>query len=206
MVTSVDAYMADGCGRCDYFATPQCKVREWQELLETLREVVLQSGLEEVVKWGSPCYMYENHNICMIGALRTHCSLSFFKGVLLTDVTEKLEFAGEHSRIAKFIRFNCVEEVTEYRPLIHEFIRQAVDIERQGLKPQLSAASPPMPEELLQMMNEDYLLRDAFYSLTPGRQRGYILFFSQAKQSATRRSRIESSRVKILQGKGLQDR
>jgi uncharacterized protein YdeI (YjbR/CyaY-like superfamily) len=205
MVSSVDAYMAEGCGRCDYYATPACKVRRWTELLETLRQVLLDSGLTETVKWGSPCYVDNAHNICMIGALKSHCTLSFFKGAVLADPDGWLEFAGENSRIAKFMRFTSAAEVLARQEIIHGFIRQAVAVEQQGISGKPAEEPLVLPAELLDMMAEDQVLEKAFYSLTPGRQRGYVLFFLQAKQSATRRSRIEKYREKILGGKGMHD-
>lgn len=202
----VDRYLAVGCGRCALVGTPQCKVHRWKDYLEELRNILLEEGLKEELKWSMPCYTYNNNNVAMLAAFKEYCSVSFFKGVLLTDKSGILSFAGENSRSAKLLRIHDLRDVKKFAPQLRELIREAIALEKQGAKVDLKTS--PLPTacpEFIEAIKSNPALKKAFYSLTPGRQRGYLLHFSAAKQAATRRGRIEKYSQKILAGKGMLD-
>lgn len=206
-ISTVDQFLISGCGRCKHFDTPQCKVHTWSEALHLLRGIMQNSGLTEEIKWGFPCYSNsENKNILMIGAFKEFCSLSFFKGVLLTDSHQLLQKAGENSQTMRLLKFTSPEQVIEQSSIINQYITEAIEIEKSGIKIQKpSAQELVLCTELATILDEMPELKVAFHKLTPGRQRGYNLYFSDAKQSATRISRIEKFIPKILSGKGFQD-
>ena len=206
MNPEVDVYLSEGCGRCEYFSTPRCKVNTWRSELIELRRIILESGLDEEIKWGQPCYTYKGKNILIMGALRDYASISFFKGSLLTDPENLLFAPGKNSQAARLFKFTSLEQLLDLEPLIKSYIAEAVEIEKQGLKVAFKKEPEPMPQELLEIFDENPLFKSAFEALTPGRQRGYILYFSGAKQSATRCSRIRKYIPKIFEGKGMQDR
>lgn len=204
--TSVDQYMLDGCMRCKYGATPQCKVHTWQACLEALRGMALSHGLTETVKWGVPVYMHQNKNVLLISALKGYCLLSFFDGVQLKDPHAILEKSGENSNIWRIVKFTTLSQIESQESAIHDLIKQAIAITASGKK---SIKPPPptieLPEELKLQFKKNKPLEKAFFALTPGRQRGYLLFFSSAKQTATRIARIEKSIPSILAGKGYME-
>lgn len=206
-ISTVDQFLISGCGRCKHFDTPQCKVHTWSEALHLLRGIMQNSGLTEEIKWGFPCYSNsENKNILMIGAFKEFCSLSFFKGVLLTDSHQLLQKAGENSQTMRLLKFTSPEQVIQQSSIINQYITEAIEIEKSGIKIQKpSAQELVLCTELATILDEMPELKVAFHKLTPGRQRGYNLYFSDAKQSATRISRIEKFIPKILSGKGFQD-
>ena len=206
MNPKVDRFFTMGCGRCPLGGTPQCKVNHWPEELEKLRMIVLDCGLSEVLKWGVPCYLYKKSNVIIIGAFNEYCSLSFFKGALLNDSESILIKPGENTQAARLIKFTNISEIDEIEATIKAYIYEAIEIEKAGLKVKFKKQPEPIPEELQHILDEDPVLMAAFYALTPGRQRGYIIHFSQPKQSKTRISRIEKCRHKILEGKGFNDR
>ena len=202
----IDQYLTDGCGRCPLGGTPQCKVHTWPMELRHLRRIVLESGLTEERKWGVPCYTFESSNVAVVAAFKEYCSLSFFKGALLQDAAKILCKPGENTQSARLIRFTSVNEVLEMEPVLKEYIKDAIDVERKGLKVDFSAKSKlELPEELQLKFEEMPELEAAFMALTPGRQRGYLLHFSAAKQSKTRSTRIEKCTQQILDGKGFHD-
>jgi uncharacterized protein YdeI (YjbR/CyaY-like superfamily) len=201
----VDKYLIDGCMRCKYGGTPQCKVNRWRRELEILRQIALESGLREEIKWGVPCYTLEGKNIAVVSAFKEYASLSFFKGVLLTDPHAILDQHGESSQSARLIKFTNPEEIIKQREWLKNYMQEAIEIEKSGKKVVFKKKPEPEPEELLQVFKDSPQLKTAFYKLTPGRQRGYIIYFSQPKQPQTRFSRIEKSRQKIMDGKGLYD-
>lgn len=205
MTTNVEIYFSEGCGRCSLGGTPECKVHTWQQELIALRRIVLECGLDEECKWGVPCYTFQGKNILMVSALKDSCILSFFKGSLLHDEHGLLSFAGENSQVAKMFRFTRTEDILMLEELIKTYIFEAVEVEKAGLKVPKSTA-PELPEELLQKFEEMPAFQVAFEALTPGRQRGYVLYFSQPKQAQTRESRIEKCVPKILNGEGLHDK
>ena len=206
MNPKIDSYLAEGCGRCSLGGTPQCKVHKWTEELKALRAIVLSCGLTEELKWGVPVYTYQGANVLIVSAFNDYCSLSFFKGVLLQDAKSILDKPGENSQSARLIKFTSVDQITEIEDLLKAYIFEAIDIEKAGLKVEFKKNPEPIPVELQNKMDEIPALKKAFEALTPGRQRGYILHFSQAKQSKTRESRIEKCMDKILAGKGMMDR
>jgi len=206
-ISTVDHFLTSGCGRCKYFDTPQCKVHTWSEALHLLRETMLNSGLKEEIKWGFPCYSNsDNKNILMIGAFKEFCSLSFFKGVLLTDTHQLLQKVGENSQTMRLLKFTSPEQVIEHSTIINQYILEAIEIEKSGVKiPKPDPSQLDLCQELVLKFEELPELKSAFEKLTPGRQRGYNLHFSDAKQSVTRIARIEKYIPKILSGKGFQD-
>jgi uncharacterized protein YdeI (YjbR/CyaY-like superfamily) len=201
----VDLYIADGCGRCEFYATAKCKVRNWQEALETLRQVVLECGLTEDLKWGVPCYTFNGKNIAVVSAFKEYCCLSFFKGALLQDTNGMLNKTSESMQSARLIKFKNSNEIVEKTAILKAYIYQAIDVEKAGVKVDFKKNPEPVPEELLAKFDEYPALKKAFYDLTAGRQRGYIIYFSQPKQSNTRALRIEKSMQKIMNGEGLND-
>lgn len=201
---SVESYLAEGCGRCEHYQTPQCKVHLWTEELLALREILKSSGLEETMKWGSPCYTFEGKNVAMMGSFRDYCSISFFKGVLLEDPNGVLEAPGPNSRHARLLKFRSLEDVERLASQALNFLSQAVEIRQKGLKVE-AAEVEPLPAELeARLMSEDGLW-DAFEGLTPGRQRSFILHVSGAKNPETRVRRAEKCVPKIWAGKGFNE-
>ena len=205
MTLNVDQYLEEGCGRCPLGSTPDCKVHTWTAELKLLRKIVLDCGLTEEVKWGVPCYTFQNKNIVLVSAFKEHCSLSFFKGALLGNPIGLLEKPGPNSQAARFFKFTGIREIQEQEEEIKAFIYEAIEVEKAGLKVAFKKNPEPIPEELAQTFEEDPVLRAAFEALTPGRQRGYILYFSSPKQSKTRLARIEKSTENILNGMGMHD-
>jgi uncharacterized protein YdeI (YjbR/CyaY-like superfamily) len=204
--SNVDNYLQNGCGRCPLVGTPQCKVRDWTKELTRLRSIVLGCDLVEEVKWGVPCYTFDKHNVVIISALRECCTLSFFKGALLADAHGVLEKPGENSQAARLFRLTSVREIAAREPIIKQYIREAIELEKAGAKVEFTAKSKlTFPAELEMKFDALPALRAAFAALTPGRQRGYVLYFSGAKQSKTRESRIEKCIPAILEGRGLHD-
>lgn len=206
MNPKVDLYLEEGCGRCSFYQTPQCKVHSWTEELKQLRRIALECGLEEEFKWSQPCYTHQNSNILIVTAFREFAALAFFKGALLGDPDGILVAPGESSQASRQARFTRVKDILEMEPSLKAYIYEAIEVEKAGLKVNFRKNPEPMPEELLAKFEEMPALRNAFEALTPGRQRGYILYFSQAKQSKTRESRIEKCVGNILRGQGMNDR
>lgn len=206
MNTSVDAYFVQGCGRCKLGGTPQCKVNRWAAELQLLRQLLLASGLNEECKWGMPCYTLNGQNVALLAAFKEYCSINFFKGALLSNEWGMLSSAGENSQAGRLIKITSIEQVNVHAEHILNTLLQAVNIEKSGQKvPQRSIDDEEVPLELLTEFAADPELERAFRALTPGRQRGYLLFFRGAKQSATRTSRILKNKDRILKEKGLQD-
>ena len=201
----VDDFLKDGCGRCAFYRTPQCKVLQWRSALTELRKIVLKCDLVEEYKWSQPCYTYQGKNVLIVSAFREYAMISFFKGVLLQDEQEILTSPGKSSQSARQIRFTNLEQIHHQEPLIISYIQEAIDLEKAGKKVNFKPSPEPIPEELEQILQNDPDLQSAFYQLTPGRQRGYIIYFSQPKQSQTRISRIEKCIPKILRGEGMHD-
>lgn len=182
------------------------KPLKWQAELEQLRAIILDCGLTEELKWEQPCYTFEKNNIAIIGEFKDCCILSFFKGALLNDAKGILSKPGENTQAGRVIRFTDVKKIVELEPVLKTYIYEAVEIEKAGLKVDFKPISEhKIPEEFQNKLNENPTLKHAFEALTPGRQRAYLLHFSQPKQSKTRESRIEKSIPQILSGKGLYD-
>jgi uncharacterized protein YdeI (YjbR/CyaY-like superfamily) len=182
------------------------KAGKWQKEIKKLRTIVLDCNLVEVLKWGCPCYQFEKKNIVLIHTFKEYCALLFFKGALLKDKKGILVQQTENVQAARQIRFTALSEITKLEKTVKAHIYEAVKAEEAGLKVDLKkTAAFAIPEEFKNELKRNMALKTAFSALTPGRQRGYLLHFSSAKQSKTREARIEKYRQKILDGKGLDD-
>jgi uncharacterized protein YdeI (YjbR/CyaY-like superfamily) len=182
------------------------KTTQWNDELIQLRRIVLTCNLIEVVKWGVPCYMHNNKNILLFHAFKEYCAIGFFKGSLLLDSENILSQPGENSQAGRQIRFSSLSEIFEKEAVIKAYIFEAIEVENAGLKVQMKTTNEyKKPIELETIFHENLALKKAFEALTPGRQRGYLLHFSSAKQADTRISRIEKCKSKILAGKGIND-
>jgi len=203
----VDHYLAEGCGRCKYYASPQCKVNDWRDEMIQLRKILLECWLNEELKWSVACYTFQGKNIVLLSAFKEYAALGFFKGVLLKDTKKLLCKPGENSQAVRQLRFTDTDTVTALKKTVKNYVFEAIEVEKAGL--QIEKENSPdfdIPEELEKKFIEMPALKVAFQSLTPGRQRGYLLYFTQAKQSKTRASRIEKYIPQILAGKGFHDR
>ncbi|WP_026904347.1 YdeI/OmpD-associated family protein [Pedobacter glucosidilyticus] len=200
----VDKYLIDGCMRCKYGATPKCKVNNWREELELLRQIVLETGLTEEIKWGAPVYTHQGKNVILVNALKESANIGFFKGALLKDENQILQQQG-NIQAARIIRFRSVDEIERVKAILTTYIQEAIVLEESGQKVELKKNPEPIPEELIEAFQDDKAFESAFNALTPGRQRAYIIHFSQPKQSQTRSSRIEKYKTQILNGVGLHD-
>ncbi len=182
------------------------QANKWRDEFETLRAIALDCPLTEELKWYQPCYTFQNKNIVLIHGFKEYCALLFFKGALLKDAKGILVQQTENVQAAHQIRFTSVREIVKLKPILKAYIQEAIEVERAGLKVKLKKASDfKIPEEFQCKLDELPALKTAFRALTPGRQRGYILHFSQPKQSKTREARVEKCMQKILHGKGLLD-
>lgn len=203
---AVDSYFSDGCGGCKLFQTPQCKVHTWTKELALLRDIILRCGLQEVLKWRHPCYTFGNANVLLLGSFKDYCGLMFIKGSLLRDQHAILVQQTENVTGGRQLRFTTPHDVLHLESVIIEYIHEAIEIEKAGVKVQYKKASEfEIPEELQHAFDENEMFATAFRALTPGRQKGYLLFFAQAKQSKTRVARIQKHWNDILTGKGLHD-
>jgi uncharacterized protein YdeI (YjbR/CyaY-like superfamily) len=179
---------------------------KWQKELEQLRKIVLDCSLTEELKWGCPCYSFEKSNIVLIHVFKEYCAVLFFKGALLNDTSGILIQQTKNVQAARQMRFTNVKEIVKQKSVLKAYIFEAIEVEKAGLKVQLKkTAEFSMPEEFKNKLNKNAALKTAFYSLTPGRQRGYLLHFAAPKQSKTRESRIEKCMQQIFNGKGLND-
>jgi uncharacterized protein YdeI (YjbR/CyaY-like superfamily) len=201
----VDPYFIDGCGRCSLYKTPDCKVHTWPKELARLRKIILSCGLTEELKWSFPTYTFQNTNILILSAFKEYCSVNFCKGALLKDPKGILIQPGESTQAARQIRFTNIREVDNLEPVVKAYIKEAIEAEKAGLKVEFKKNPEPIPVELQNKLDAQPALKKAFESLTPGRQRGYIIYFSQPKQSKTREARIEKCIAQILAGKGMLD-
>jgi uncharacterized protein YdeI (YjbR/CyaY-like superfamily) len=179
------------------------KAKKWQEEMKKLRRISLDCGLTEELKWGKPCYTFQNSNVVLIQGFKEFCALLFCKGALLKDRHGILRKFGWEA--ARRIPFTDVREILEMGPILRAYICEAIEAEKAGLKVNYKKKPEPIPEELQNKLDEIPALKTAFNALTPGRQRGYILYFSAAKQSKTRESRVEKCMRQILKGRGLND-
>ena len=180
--------------------------KQWRQEFAELRRIVLDCGLSEEVKWGQPSYTVEKRNIVLIHGFKEYCALLFFKGALLKDAKGILIQQTANVQAGRQIRFTNVPQIVEMEPVLKAYIRQAIEAEKSGLKVNLKKTSQyKIPAEFQGKLDEMPGLKRAFKALTPGRQRAYILYFSAAKQSKTRESRVEKCMRQILDGKGLDD-
>jgi len=182
------------------------KAKTWQEELEKLRTIVLDCGLTEELKWGVPCYAFQKSNIVLIHVFKEYCAVLFFKGALLKDTNGILIQQTQNVQAARQIRFTTIGEIIKMQRILKAYIHEAIEVDKAGLKVDLKkTAEFPIPEELQTKLDESPAFKTAFKALTPGRQRAYLLYFSQAKQSKTREARVEKYMKQILNGKGLDD-
>src|SRR6266481_8436462 len=179
------------------------KAKKWQEEMEKLRRIILDCQLTEELKWGKPCYTFQKSNIVIIQGFKEFCALLFCKGALLKDRHGILKKFGWQA--ARRIPFTDVREILEMEAILRAYICEAIEAEKAGLKVNYKKKPERIPEELQNKLDEIPALKTAFKALTPGRQRGYILYFSAAKQSKTRESRVEKCVRQILNGRGLND-
>jgi uncharacterized protein YdeI (YjbR/CyaY-like superfamily) len=182
------------------------KPTKWQKEYAALRTIVLECGLTEELKWGVPCYTYRDGNVVLIHGFNEYCAFLFHKGALLKDDEKLLLQQTENVQAARQIRFKNLSEITERRQSLKAYIFEATEVEKAGLKVAMKTTKEyNVPEEFQTVLDKAPDLRAAFENLTPGRQRGYLLYFSSAKQSKTRQARVDNSIGKILQGKGIDD-
>jgi uncharacterized protein YdeI (YjbR/CyaY-like superfamily) len=180
--------------------------KRWQKEMAKLRKIILGCQLTEELKWGKPCYLFQESNIVLIHGFKEYCALLFFKGALLKDARRILVQQTENVQAARQIRFTNARAIDEMESILKAYIHEAIEVEKTGLEVNYKKTSEfKIPEEFRSKLNEIPALRKAFNALTPGRQRGYLLYFSAAKQSKTRESRIEKCVPQILKGKGLDD-
>jgi uncharacterized protein YdeI (YjbR/CyaY-like superfamily) len=181
------------------------RAEKWQEEFKKLRMIILGCPLTEELKWGKPCYTFQNSNVVILQGFKEFCALLFAKGALLSDPKGLLEKPGESTQAARRIPFTNVQEIVKMESVLKAYINEAIAAQKAGLEVEFKKNPEPVPEELQNRLDESPALKTAFEALTPGRQRGYILYFSAAKQSKTRESRIEKWMQQILKGKGLND-
>lgn len=189
--------------RVDVFLS---KEKKWREEFEKLRTIILDCDLTEELKWGQPCYTFEGKNILLIHGFKDYCAILLMKGVLLEDGKGILIQQTANVQSARQIRFTNVREITKLKTVLKSYIHEAIELEKAGMKVALKKTTEyGIPEEFQVRLEKSAALKKAFYALTPGRQRGYLLYFSAAKQSKTREARVEKSVKAILKGKGLDD-
>ena len=189
--------------KTDFFFS---KPTKWQDEFRKLRKIILGCGLTEELKWGKPCYTFQQSNVVLIHGFKEYCALLFMKGALLKDAKGILIQQTENVQAARQIRFTNGREIAKIEPVLKAYIKEAIEVEKAGLEVSYKRTSEfRVPDEFQNKLDANPVLRTAFDALTPGRQRGYILYFSGAKQSKTRESRVEKCIPQILKGKGLDD-
>jgi len=182
------------------------KAKKWQTEMKKLREIALDTPLNEELKWYQPCYTYDGKNVAIIGCFKEYCAFGFFKGALLKDAKGLLDKPGDNTQSARMIKFTSVKEIEKLAKTLKSYIKESIENEKAGLKVKFKKITEhKIPEELQKKFDKSPTFEKAFRSLTPGRQRAYILHFSSAKQSATREARIEKNAKQILAGKGLNE-
>ncbi|MBX2923159.1 MAG: YdeI/OmpD-associated family protein [Chitinophagaceae bacterium] len=178
----------------------------WQKEIKQMRALALDCGLDEVLKWGCPCYQYNGANVVLIHVFKAYCAFLFFKGALLKDTDGILIQQTKNVQSARQIRFTDVKEITKQKKILKAYIYEAIEVEKAGLKVKLKDTSDyEVPEAFQKKLDKSAALTKAFKALTPGRQRAYLFYFAQPKQSQTREARVEKSIPKIMKGKGLND-
>ena len=202
MISEIEDFFEKGCGRCARFATPDCSTRKWSAGLAELRRICLSAGLAETVKWGHPCYMAAGRNIAIIGAFRGDFRLTFFNAALMKDPRSVLERQGENTQHANMISFAGATQVLQSEPVIVSYLQEAIAYAEAGILPEREDSPLELPSELIDALDGDPELAEAFNRLTPGRQKSYVINLASAKKSETRVARILKFRVRILAGKG----
>ncbi len=206
MITDPNEYFEKGCGRCARFDTDDCSSHIWIEGQLELRRICLDVGLEETTKWGHPCYMFAGRNIAIMGAFRDNFRFTFMNASLLKDPENVLRPAGPNSQTPSVLFFTSTAQVQEMEPIIRAYLQEAMCYAKAGIRPEKTSHEVEWPEELIEALDSDPELAEAFYALTPGRQKSYAFNLNQAKQSETRLRRLEKFRPKILAGKGALER
>jgi uncharacterized protein YdeI (YjbR/CyaY-like superfamily) len=182
------------------------KATPWQEEYKQLRKIALDCGLTEALKWGCPCYTLDGSNVVLIHGFNDYCAYLFHKGALLKDPKKILIQQTENVQSARQVRFTHIDQIVDMESVLKSYIREAIKVEKAGVKVPLKKTSEfKMPDEFKKVLDSTPALKKAFNALTPGRQRGYLLYFSSAKQAKTREARIEKFVPRILKGKGLED-
>ncbi len=180
--------------------------KKWQEELKKLRKIILDLPLTEELKWGKPCYAFQESNVVIVTPLKESCAVMFCKGALLKDAKKILIKPGEHTQAGRWLKFTSAQQVDEQAAILKAYLQEAIEAEKAGLKVTYKKPGEfTLPEEFKTKLEESPDLKRAFYALTPGRQRAYLLHFSGAKQAKTRESRIEKCRQPILEGKGFNE-
>ena len=205
MITDIEDFFAKGCGRCPRFDTADCSTRFWKAGLAKLRAICLAEGLEETVKWGQPCYMHAGRNLVIFGAMRGDFRLSFFEPGLMKDPDGILEPHGPNTKTPGMVRFTANDGPTKLEETLRAYIREAKGYADEGLREPKIERELEWPEELIDALDADPALADAFHALTPGRQKSYLFNLNSAKKSETRVARINKFRDKIIAGKGAQE-
>lgn len=206
MITDANEYFAKGCGRCERFATPDCSTRRWLSGLKELRRICKEAGLEETAKWGHPCYMHAGRNIVLIGAFRETFQLNFMTAALMKDPKGLLQKQGPNTTHANVMRFTDNADIAKKEKVILAYLKEAMSYAKAGINPPKLKADIELPVELVDALDADDELAEAFRSLTPGRQKSYVINLNTTKNPATRIARIAKFRDKILAGKGATDR
>ncbi|WP_428429782.1 YdeI/OmpD-associated family protein [Pararhizobium sp.] len=206
MITDIEDYFTKGCGRCERFAGPDCSTRQWSLGLNGLRQICTEAGLVEMVKWGHPCYMHQGRNIVIFGAFRGDFRLTFFNAALMKDPEGVLEKQGANTQHPDMIRFVDNADVARMENVIRSYLKEAMDYAQAGIKPPRDTSELELQDELIDALDSDPELAEAFWSLTPGRQKSYVINLGSTKNPATRMVRIEKFRPKIIAGKGALDR
>ncbi|MEZ5952720.1 MAG: YdeI/OmpD-associated family protein [Hyphomonas sp.] len=206
MIQDIEDFFDKGCGRCERFATADCSARTWEKGLRALRRICLDAGLTETVKWAHPTYMHRERNIAIIGVFRGDFRLTFFNAALMKDPEGVLEKQGPNSRHAGMVRFTDAAQADRMEPALRAYLAEAIGYAEAGILPPKETQELELPDELVEAMDSDPDLAEAFHALTPGRQKSYVINLNSAKQSATRVARIAKFREKILAGKGAMER
>jgi len=205
MIDAIEDYFTKGCGRCERFDTKGCSTKIWEAGLAKLRNICLSADLKETVKWGHPCYMHANRNIVIVGALQDNFRLSFFNAALMKDSEAVLEKQGPNTQHPDIIRFMSNDGPEELESVILAYLDEAKEYAEAGKKPPRDDRQLELPDELVEALEADPALSEAFHALTRGRQKSYVINLNGAKKSETRTKRIEKFRDKIIDGKGAME-
>jgi uncharacterized protein YdeI (YjbR/CyaY-like superfamily) len=206
MITEIEDFFAKGCGRCERFDTPSCSALRWAVGIADLRRICLDLGLVETVKWGHPCYMHAGRNIALIGALREDFRLGFFRAALMTDPEGLMVKQGPNTQHPDVLRFTASGEVRAREASVRRYLTEAMGYAAAGTLPVKQPQAIELPDELIEALEADPELGEAFARLTPGRQRSYVILLNGAKKPETRFARILKARPHILAGKGALER
>lgn len=206
MITDGEDFFTKGCGRCARFETPDCSTQIWGDGVRQLREICVNAGLTETVKWGHACYTHVGRNIVIIGAFRDNFRLNFFNAGLLKDPEGVLEKQGAETKTPDMLRFTAADQVAAKAAIASAYIAEAMGYAEAGIKEKKTTTELELPEELANALDVDPEMAEAFAALTPGRRRSYVMNLNAAKQSATRINRIAKFREGILAGQGLNER